>query len=89
MTLKELMEVYTGNACLSIGGYCEEARYDYYTMPDEVEEDFKGNNPNHYIPRCLARESWYETVKNQEISRITVIGGGVYQTEMCIELKDN
>ena len=30
MTLNDLMKVYTGNACMSIEGYCEEEEYDYY-----------------------------------------------------------
>lgn len=88
MTLRELMEVYTGNACISIKGYCEEARYDYYTMPDETEEDFKGNNPNRYIPSCIAREEWWGEVKDKEIVKITVIGGGMYKVELRIWLKD-
>lgn len=33
MRLNELMKSYSGNACVSIDGYCEEAVYDYYSLP--------------------------------------------------------
>lgn len=89
LTLYDFMSIYTGNACISIIGYCEEAEYDYFIMPSEEEEDFKGNNPNRYIPSCLARESWWGEVKDREITKITVIGGGMYKVELCIWLKDD
>lgn len=88
MTLNEFMEVYTGNACISIAGYCEEEHYDFYGMPDEAEEDFAGDNPNHYIPSCLARESLYEEIKDCEVKHISIIGGDMDKTELCIELKE-
>lgn len=87
MKLSEVVEVYTGNALISIEGYCEEKRYDYYAMPSIEEEDFTGNNPNHYIPSCLAKESWYEEVKDKTIAKLSIIGGGRYPVELSIELK--
>ena len=33
MTLTEFVKAYTGNACISIEGYCEEKEYDYYLLP--------------------------------------------------------
>lgn len=89
ITLNDFMSIYTGNSCISIDGYCEEMEYDYYIMPDEEEENFKGNNPNRYIPSCLARESWWGEVKDREIAKITVIGGGMYKVELCILLKED
>lgn len=56
MSLKEFFENYDGNAIISIEGYCEEASYDYYTEVDE--EWLSDDNPNHYKPSCLAKESW-------------------------------
>lgn len=88
MTLNDLMKVYTGNACISIDGYCEEESYDYYALPDEEEEDFSGNNPNHYIPTCLAREKWYKIIKDRKVKSMTVIGGGMYKVELCIKLEE-
>lgn len=87
MTLNELMEVYTGNACISIDGYCDEARYDYFTKPDKADEDSIGNNPNCYVPSCLVNEPWWEEVKDREVGRIVIIGGGTYLVELYIELK--
>lgn len=87
MKLHELIKVYKGNALMSIEGYCEEKNYDYYELPDEDEEDFSGGNPNRYIPSCLEREPWFEKIKDKKISKICIIGGGMYPVEMCIELE--
>lgn len=86
MTLNDLLSIYTGNACISIDGYCEEVSYDYYTLPDEEEEDFSGNNRNHYIPTCLAREEWYKKIKDRKVKSMVIIGGESYEVELCIEL---
>lgn len=88
MSLGDLMNVYTGNACITIDGYCEEMKYDYYTMPDEDEEAFSSDNPNHYTMSCIAKESWYEQIKDRTIAALTVIGGGMYKTEMYIKLEN-
>ncbi len=88
MTLNDLMKVYTGNACISIEGYCEEEEYDYYLLPDSEEEDFSGNNPNDYIPSCLAKEPWWEEVKNRQIENFSIIGGGLERAELYVCLKD-
>lgn len=87
MKLCELMKVYNGNACISIDGYCEEESYSYYTLPNEDEEDFKGENQNSYIPSCLELEPWYRDIKDKEVSRVSIIGGGMYKVEMRIELE--
>lgn len=87
MTLNELMKVYAGNACITIDGYCDEAKYDYFTMPDEAEEDFSGDNPNYYIPNCLVNETWWAEVKDREVEQIVIIGGGMYSVELFIKLK--
>lgn len=80
MILKEFLENYRGNACISIDGYCEEKRYDYYT---DVDDDYlSDDNPNHYKPTCLARESWWNEVKDREIKSWNIIGGGCYQVEL-------
>lgn len=31
MTVKEFLQNYGGNECVSIEGYCEEEHYDYYS----------------------------------------------------------
>ena len=70
----------------SIDGYCEEKRYDYYT---DVDDDYlSDDNPNHYKPTCLARESWWNEVKDREIKSWNIIGGGCYQVELCIALEE-
>lgn len=107
MKLSEFMEYYSGNACITInqlpykpGGYrysktyCEEERYDYYSIPldcfvEPDEEALSDNNPNHYKPSCLAKEPWWKEIKDIEIERWNVIGGGSYPVELTIELKDN
>ena len=86
MILEEFLENYRGNACISIDGYCEEKRYDYYT---DVDDDYlSDDNPNHYKPTCLARESWWNEVKDREIKSWNIIGGGCYQVELCIALEE-
>ena len=89
MTLRNFMKLFRGDACISIEGYCEEKRYDYYLMPKKEDEDFLGNNPNHYIPTCLAKELWWDEVKNCQVKKFLIIGGGLYQTELCIYLEKN
>ena len=87
MTLRNFIKMYRGGATLSIKGYCEETRYDYYLLPDKDVEDFSGNNPNGYVPSCLAREPWWEEVKNRQVLQFGVIAGGTYTTELCIYLE--
>ena len=97
MTLSEFLKNYGNNACISIDGYCEEARYDYVALPSWVEtdedmeefeaEELSGNNPNHYVPDCLFKEEWWDEVKDREVSHWNIIGGGIYKVELCITLK--
>lgn len=91
--LRELMKTFHGNVCISIENYCEAARYDYYLMPlnewgEPDDEIFSGNNPNHYIPRCLERESWWKDIAEKEVVQWGIIGGGMYSVELCIKLHD-
>lgn len=91
MTLTEFVKAYTGNACISIEGYCEEKEYDYYLLPrdewgDLDEEVFSGNNTNHYIPKCLEKEPWWGEVKDRGVDKFTIIGGGMDEVELCIIL---
>ena len=37
MTVKEFLQNYGGNECVSIEGYCEEEHYDYSKMPSESQ----------------------------------------------------
>lgn len=37
MTVKEFLQNYGGNECVSIEGYCEEEHYDYFREADEWE----------------------------------------------------
>lgn len=94
MKLQEFMRTYSGNACVSIENYCEEAWYDYYLMPRDEwgepdEELFSGNNPNHYVPRCLEKELWWKDIADKKVVRWSIIGGGIYGVELCIELQGN
>lgn len=84
MTLEQMMEVYDGRQLISISGYCEEATYDYYTLPEEDEEDFSGNNPNNYIPSCMARTPWWNEAKDLKVKRFTVLS---HPAELYIELE--
>lgn len=79
MTLKEFLENYRGNACITIDGYCEEERYDYYTDVDDDDDD---DDTLTY----LTKESWWDEVKDREIESWNIIGGGVYKVELCIAL---
>ena len=52
MAVKEFLQNYGGNECVSIEGYCEEEHYDYFREADEWE--LSDDNPNHYKPTCIA-----------------------------------
>jgi hypothetical protein len=86
MTLEEFLQNYGGNACISIDGYCEEANYDFWT--DVKDWELSDNNPNHYKPTCIARESWWDKVKDREIKEWNIIGGGMYKVELWIDLEE-
>lgn len=85
MTLEEFLQNYGGNACISIDGYCEEANYDFWT--DVKDRELSDNNPNHYKPTCIARESWWDKVKDREIKNWNIIGGGMDKVELWINLE--
>lgn len=85
MTLEEFLLKYGGNGCVSIEGYCEEASYDYYTEVDE--DNLSDDNPNHCKPTCIAKEPWWNEVKDREIKRWNIIGGGMYKVELWIDLE--
>ena len=85
MTLEEFLQNYVGNACISIDGYCEEANYDFWT--DVKDWELSDNNPNHYKPTCIARESWWDKVKDREIKNWNIIGGGMDKVELWINLE--
>lgn len=85
MTLEEFLQNYGGNACISIDGYCEEANYDFGT--DVKDWELSDNNPNHYKPTCIARESWWDKVKDREIKNWNIIGGGMDKVELWINLE--
>lgn len=97
MTVTEFFEGYErGSALITIGGYCEEKRYDYLSLSDWVEDDYdmkefekealSGNNPNHYIATCLFREPWWDKIKDCEIKKWGIIGGGMDPVELYIDL---
>ena len=85
MTLEEFLQNYGGNACISIDGYCEEANYDFWT--DVKDWELSDNTPNHYKPTCIARESWWDKVKDREIKNWNIIGGGMDKVELWINLE--
>lgn len=72
MTLEEFVSVFNGGARLTIDGYCNEQQYDYYLLPSVEDEDFSGNNRNHCIPDCLAREPWWDEVKDREVAEFAI-----------------
>lgn len=86
MTLEDFLQGYGGNVCVSIEGYCEEESYDFY---HDVEDwELSGDNPNHREQTCIARESWWDEVKNRKIRLWNIIGGGVYKVELWIDLEE-
>ena len=86
MTIKEFLQNYGGNECVSIEGYCEEEHYDYFREADEWE--LSDDNPNHYKPTCIAKEPWWNEVKDREIKEWNIIGGGMYKVELWIDLEE-
>ena len=86
MTVKEFLQNYGGNECVSIEGYCEEEHYDYFREADEWE--LSDDNPNHYKPTCIAKEPWWNEVKDREIKEWNIIGGGMYKVELWIDLEE-
>lgn len=85
MILEDFLLNYGGNACISIDGYCEEESYDYF---HDVEDwELSDDNPNHYKPTCIARETWWNEVKDREIKSWNIIGGGCYSVELTITLE--
>ena len=86
MTLENLLRNYGGNACLTVIGYCEESCYDFWT--DVEDEELSDDNPNHYKPTCITRESWWNEVKDREIKSWNIIGGCCdYPVELTVELE--
>ena len=86
MTVKEFLQNYGGNECVSIEGYCEEEHYDYFREADEWA--LSDDNPNHYKPTCIAKEPWWNEVKDREIKEWNIIGGGMYKVELWIDLEE-
>ena len=91
MKLKEFIEPFDGGACISIDGYCEEERYDYFAIPldewgNEDKDALSGNNSNHYVPTCLAKESWWDEVKDKNVLRWCVFFDETPQVGLFIEL---
>ena len=91
MTLEAFLECY-GNcgAYISIEGYCEEVSYDYITVPLDYcgnpdEDALSDDNPNHYKPNCLAKEPWWEEVKDRTVQRWDIIGGGKVELTITLE----
>ena len=87
LKLKDFIEIYGGGACISIDGYCEEASFDYYTVPDDPDA-LSNNNPNHYQPTCLQLAPWWDEVKDRQVKRFNVLGGGMYPLALSVELEE-
>lgn len=85
MLLEEFLKSYGGNGCISIDGYCEEEHYDFWA--DVEDWKLEDDNPNHRKPTCIAREPWWNEVKDSEIEFWNIIGGGEYPIELTIKLK--
>ena len=55
----------------------------------EVDEDYlSDDNPNHYKPTCIAKEPWWNEVKDRKIKKWNIIGGGMYKIELWIDLEE-
>lgn len=87
ITLEDFIELYGGSACISIEGYCEETRFDYYTIPSDPDA-LSNDNPNHYQPTCLQLTPWWNEVKGRQVKRFNILGGGIYPLELYIDLED-
>lgn len=85
MKVEELLQSYGGNECVSIEGYCEEVYYDYFGEADELE--MSDDTTNHYKPTCIAKEPWWNEVKDKEVKEWNILGGGMYKVELWIVLK--
>lgn len=86
MTVEEFLQNYGGNECVSIKGYCEEEYYDNFREADEWE--LSDDNCNHYKPTCIAKEPWWNEVKDRKIKKWNIIGGGMYKVELWIDLEE-
>ncbi len=84
MTLEQFLKNYGGNACITITGCCEEINYDFFR--DVEDWELSDDNPNHYKPTCITRESWWNKVKDKEIKYWNIIGGNGYPVELTIDL---
>ena len=86
MTLKNFFKNYAGADLVSIDGYVEEGRYDYFKkVPKSWLSD---DNPNHYKPTTIVDAPWWDEVKNRQIKRWNIIGGyDRYPVEIVIELE--
>lgn len=89
MTLNEFLECYGKNAVVSIDGYCEEERYDYYTIPldkagNPDEYELTPRAPKFYQPTCMAKRPWYDEIKNRKVKFWNILDG--YPAELYIEL---
>lgn len=86
MTVKEFLYNYVGGSCVTIDGYCEEEYFDYFGGTDEC--DRSDDKPKCYIPAYIAKESWWNEVKDRKIKE-WVLGGGLYKAELYIKLAEN
>lgn len=89
MTVRDFFEKTYGGSHITIKGYCEEERYDYYLLPVDEEVDFSGNNPRHYKPMCLEREEWFPEIENRKIKYWRVGKGERDQVEIYIILEES
>lgn len=90
MVLKEFLENFGNNCCVTIERYCNEKEYDYIAIPLD-EDALSDDNPNHYKPSCLAKEAWWGEVESREIKKWGAINAGSYgkcKPELYIELED-
>ena len=39
-------------------------------------------------PNCIAKEPWWNEVKDREIKKWNIIGGGMYKVELWIDLEE-
>lgn len=42
----------------------------------------------HYDYSCIAKEPWWNEVKDREIKEWNIIGGGMYKVELWIDLEE-
>lgn len=55
---------------------------------NEFLQNYGGNECVSNKPTCIAKEPWWNEVKDREIKEWNIIGGGMYKVELWIDLEE-